>query len=302
MTAPTADAGGATGSGAADTPAAPAPDAPAAPARPRRTISWFRQAVRLTRTEFTLFVRYKTAWMFLALPMFLLVFSLGMESYEVFPGVDSTALSMAGMLGGIGLIVGLGHASNVFTARREALVLKRLRVSGVPQSAIFGAIIGVVALFSVLVAVLMTVVTAGFTGTMPQDPLMLLVAVLMSTIPMTLLGLLITPLVRNAEAAQMAAMVPMMILLFVGGLFIPLGVLPDPLREAMMLLPVAPVSLMAQSAFTGYDVFGGLETATRPGFLGLWAAALPAIGVVVAWTAILALLVRRYFKWDPRQP
>ncbi|GAA1450097.1 ABC transporter permease [Nocardiopsis tropica] len=279
-----------------------AAEAAAAPGRPRPTIGRLRQTARLTRTEFTLFVRYKTAWMFLALPMFLLVVSLGMESYEVFPGVDSTAMSMAGMLGSIGLIVGLGHASNVFTARREALVLKRLRVSGVPQSAIFGAVIGVVALFSLLVAVLMTAVTSAFTGSMPQDPVMLLVAVLLSTVPMTLLGLLVTPMVRNAEAAQMAAMVPMMILLFLGGLFIPLGMLPDPLREAMMLLPVAPVTLMAQAAFTGYDVFGGLEAATQPGYLGLWAAALPSICVVLAWTAVLALLVRRFFKWDPRQP
>jgi len=279
-----------------------AAEATAAPGRPRPTIGWFRQAVRLTRTEFTLFVRYKTAWMFLALPMFLLVVSLGMESYEVFPGVDSTAMSMAGTLGSIGLIVGLGHASNVFTARRESLVLKRLRVSGVPQAAIFGAIIGVVALFSLLVGVLITAVTAAFTGSMPQDPLMLMVAVVLSTVPMTLLGLLITPMVRNAEAAQMAAMVPMMILLFLGGLFVPLSMLPDPLREVMMLLPVAPVTLTAQAAFTGYDVFGGFEAATQPGYLGLWAAALPSIGVVLAWTVVLALLVRKFFKWDPRQP
>ncbi|NYH52378.1 ABC-2 type transport system permease protein [Nocardiopsis arvandica] len=274
----------------------------AAPPRSRPSIGWPRQTLRLTRTEFTLFVRYKTAWMFLALPLFLLFVAMGLPSEDVFPGVSSSTLSMAATLGSIGVIVGVGHASNVFTARRESLVLKRLRVSGVPQLAIFGALTGVVVLFSVLVAVLMAALIFATSGVLPRDPLMLLLAVVLSALSMTLVGLLITPTVRNAEAAQMAAMVPMMILLFASGVFLPMDLLPDTARQVVQLFPATPSSDMAQAAYSGYDVFGGYADAEEPGYLGLWAAALPSVGVMFAWIAVLGLLVRRYFRWDPRQP
>src|SRR5699024_9532367 len=121
----------------------------------RPSVSPLKQILRLTRTEFTLFVRYKTAWMFLFLPLLFAFLALQMPNDEVLPGFGMAEMVMLSMMGAISLVLGLGHVSNVFTARRESLVLKRFRVSGVPQVVIFGGIIGVVTVFSLFIAVLM---------------------------------------------------------------------------------------------------------------------------------------------------
>ncbi|GHC96341.1 transport permease protein [Nocardiopsis terrae] len=267
-------------------------------ARTRTAPGWFRQTLRLTRTEFTLFVRYKTAWLYLVMPLVLFMPLTSVPSTPAFGDFTTRDLSFAAAVLGIGLMLGIGHPSNVFAARRESLVLKRLRVSGVPQVAIFGGVVALVVLFTLLLAAL--VIAVG--GRVPADPVLMLVAVLLGAAAMSLVGLLITPLVRNAESAQMFSMVPMLALLLTGGVFFPLDLLPEPVRMVAQFLPVAPTAEMAQAAYTGYDVFGGVEGAEAVGTAALWTGALPAIGVMLAWIVVLALLVHRYFKWDPRQP
>ena len=271
-------------------------------AEPRSGPGPIRQTLRLGRTEFTLFVRYKTALMYLIMPVILLMPALNMENVPLLGEYTLVDLTLVGTIGAIALFLGLGHPSNVFTARREALVLKRLRVSGVPQTAIFGGVFLVVLLFTLLIAALIVAGSIALGGPVPADPVMLLLSVVLGCLAMTLLGLLLTRFVSNAESAQMLSMVPMMALLFLSGSFIPLESMPDTLRQVALLLPVAPTVEMAQAAYFGYDVFGGFEGAEQVGFIGLWVGALPNIGVMVAWIVVLALLVRRYFVWDPRRP
>ncbi|WP_017581483.1 ABC transporter permease [Nocardiopsis valliformis] len=268
----------------------------------RTSPSLVKQTLRLARTEFTLFVRYKTALMYLVLPLILFMPLMSMPGIPVFGDFTTRDLSLAAALTAIGLMLGIGHPSNVFAARRESLVLKRLRVSGVPQTAIFGGVVLVVVLFSLALTVLIVGGITAMGGTMPKDPVLLLVAVLLSAVAMSLVGLLITPLVRSAESAQMFSVVPMMALLLTGGIFFPLDLMPDAVRSVVQFLPVAPAAELAQAAYTGYDVFGGYEGAEALGTAALWTNALPAVGVMLAWIVVLSLLVRRYFKWDPRQP
>lgn len=274
--------------------------APAPPTRPR--VSPLKQTLRLTRTEITLFARYKTAWMYLALPLFFAFLSMQFPSDPVVAGLGVGELMMLSMTGVISLIIGLGHASNVFTARRESLVLKRLRVSGVPGVALFGGVIGVVFAFSLLLAaVVIGLVMAMPEGGFPRDPVMLVTAILLGSIVFSLMGVAVTPLVRNAEMAQMAAMVPMMVLLFASGGILPLEFLPETARTIVGLLPALPAGELVQAAYSGYDVFGGPEGATEQSVLGLWGAALPSLAVLVGWIAVLSLVVARFFRWDPRQ-
>nr|WP_304452301.1 ABC transporter permease [Nocardiopsis sp. YSL2] len=294
-----------TTSAASTTSPAPAGSATAAPGtRPRRRApGTLKQLVRLTRMEFTLFVRYKTAWMFLALPLFFSFMALQLPNDEVIAGFGMGEMAMLSSLGSISLILGMGHASNVFTARRESLALKRFRVSGVSQPVIFGGVIGVVAVFSLVIALIIGGFIAAMPdGTLPRDPLMLLVAILLGSVAFSLMGLLVTPLARNAESAQLAVMVPMMILVFAGGGIIPLEALPESARQLFSLIPSVPPGELVQAAYTGYDVFGGTAGAEPKGYWGLWAAALPSVGIMLAWIAVLALAVRRFFRWDPRQP
>ncbi|WP_116246403.1 ABC transporter permease [Nocardiopsis sp. FIRDI 009] len=268
----------------------------------RPSPSRFRRTLRLTRTEFTLFVRYKTAWWILSMPLLMLFLTFQIPSYELMDGVSSVDMALAGVMGTIGVFVGVGHASNVFTARRESLVLKRLRVSGVPPLVIFGATTAIIVFFSLLAAVAMVALIALMTGQTPRDPLMLAVAVTLNAAVMTMVGLLITPYVRNSESAQMVSVLPMMGLFFLGGVYVPLDFLPDGAQRVVELLPVAPTAQLAQAAYSGYDVFDGFAGAESASYLGLWAAALPSVAVMLVWITALALLVGRVFRWDPRQP
>lgn len=269
---------------------------------PRPAKSRASQTLRLARTEFTLFIRYKTAWLYLVLPLPLVFVMSAQPSAEVLPGVDTPDLAMAGIIGMVGMFLGIGHVSNVFTARRESLVLKRLRASGVPAQAIFGAVLLLVFLFMLLVAAVIAGLVYAVNGTLPSDPVMLLLAVALSCAAMTLLGLLFTLFVRSAEAAQLTAIVPIMVLMFLGGGFLPLDALHDTLRQVVWFLPAAPVTELIQAAYTGFDVFGGVEGAAPLGAVGLWAAGLPSIAVMLAWIVVLGYAVHRFFRWDPRWP
>ncbi|WP_049566684.1 ABC transporter permease [Nocardiopsis sp. SBT366] len=275
---------------------------PPTPSTDRTSPGTLKRTLRLARTEFILFVRYKTALMYLVMPLILFLPLLSTPSVPVFGDFTTHDLTLASAVIGIGLMLGIGHPSNVFAARREALVLKRLRVSGIPQTAIFGGVTVVVVLFSLAMSVLILGAVAALGGSLPADPVMLVAAVLLSAVAMSLVGLLITPLVRSAESAQMFSVVPMMGLLLTGGVFFPLDLMPEPVRLVAQFLPVAPAAEMAQAAYTGYDVFGGYEGAEALGAAALWGSALPSLGVMLAWIVVLSLLVRRYFKWDPRQP
>ncbi|WP_041561748.1 ABC transporter permease [Nocardiopsis alba] len=250
----------------------------------RTAPSVFAQTLRLTRTEFTLFVRYQTAWLYLLMPMVLFVPLMSMPSAPAFGDYTTTDLSIAAALLGIGLMLGIGHASNVFAARRESLVTL------------------LVLLFTLLLTALVVAVISAMNGTAPADPVLLGVAVLLCTTAMTFVGLLITSLVRNAESAQMFSTLPMLFLLMTGGIFFPLELMPGPVGAVAGLLPVAPAAEMAQAAYTGYDVFGGFEGAEAVGTLELWTASLPSIAVMLVWIVVLALAVGRFFKWDPRRP
>ncbi|MET9713114.1 ABC transporter permease [Nocardiopsis alba] len=262
----------------------------------------FAQTLRLARTEFTLFVRYQTAWLYLLMPLVLFGPLMSMPSAPAFGEYTTTDLALAAGILTIGLMLGIGHASNVFAARRESLVLKRLRASGVPRTAIFGGVTLLVLLFTLLVTALAVGGIAAMNGTVPADPVLLGVAVLLCTTAMTLVGLLITVLVRSAESAQMFSTLPMLFLMMTGGIFFPLGLMPGPMVTVVGLLPVAAAAQVAQSAYTGYDVFGGFEAAEPVGTLGLWTASLPSIAVMLVWIVILALAVGRFFQWDPRRP
>lgn len=274
---------------------------PAARPRPRPAASPLRQALRLTRTEFTLFYRYRTAWLYLGICGMFPFVAMSMPADEVLPGVSADVHYLAGAMAGIGVIAGVGHCSNVFTARREAMVLKRFRVSGVPPAALFGSITACVTALALAVAVLFGAYLALVRDTLPADPVMVLAAVVLVTVVMSLFGLLFTLMARNAESAQMVSMAPMMAFLLAGGLLIPLDVLPERAHSLVQLLPVAPASLMAQAGYSGYDVFGGLAQAEPATALELWAAAGPSLLVMLGWTAALAYLLR-YFRWDPRRP
>ncbi|KII00442.1 hypothetical protein LP52_01005 [Streptomonospora alba] len=270
-------------------------------ARQRRPVSTLRQTLRLTRTEFTLIYRYRTALFFVLFPLVFVFLGVVTQGESPVPGVSNETLALTGSPAAIIMMIGIMHVSNTYAARREQLILKRFRASGVPPLALFGATtLSVLAVVVLLTAVPVGVLIGG-SGELPADPVMVALTVVLSTVTMVLLGAASTRLARNAESAQMISMLPFLALYSSSGLMVPLEMMPGELETVCRLLPMAPVVDLLRGGYTGHDVFGGLAGASPATGLDLWAAALPSLAVVLVWTA-LSVLALRYFRWDPRQP
>ncbi|PSK98586.1 ABC-2 type transport system permease protein [Murinocardiopsis flavida] len=272
--------------------------APSAPGR-RRPPGRAAQILRLTRTEFTLVYRYRTALFFIAFPLLFTATGFAQQGRELTQGMDAGAYFICGAMVLAPLFIGLVHVSNVYTARRESLVLKRFRVSGVPPATLFGA-----TLLSVLLLVLLlTAISAGALAfrfdLVPADPLLVVLPILLTTATMVFLGLALTAVTRSAEGAQMISMVPFFLLYASSGQMLPMDMLPDAVARVSTLLPAAPATAAVQSGYFGRDLFGGVDGPAASG-LELWTAAAPSLGVMLVWLAVSVVLLR-YFRWDPRQ-
>ncbi|RNL83866.1 ABC transporter permease [Halostreptopolyspora alba] len=266
----------------------------------RTPVSPLRQLLRLARTELTLFYRYRMALYIAIFPLIFAFVGITMEGEDVLPGVDTAVHYVAGTPALVAMVVGVMHLSNVYAARREQLVLKRFRVSGVPPVALFGAstlsVLAVVGALTVVVGALL----AWRYGVWPAAPVLVVLPVVLLTVMMAFVGIAFTRFTRNAESAQMMSILPFMVLYAVSGLMVPLEMFPDWGADALRLLPMAPAVEILQSAYLGYDLTGGVEQASQASGTELWAAAAPSLGLLLLWLAISAYALR-YFRWDPRQ-
>lgn len=266
----------------------------------RTPVSPVRQLLRLARTELTLFYRYRVALYIAIVPLAFVFVGFMMEGEDILPGIDTAVHYIAGTPALVAMVVGVMHLSNVYAARREQLVLKRFRASGVPSSALFGAstlsVLAVVGALTVVIGALL----AWRYGVWPTDPVLVVLPLMLLTVMMAFVGIAFTRVTRNAESAQMMSIMPFMVLYAVSGLMVPLGTLPDWGADILRLLPMAPAAELIQSGYLGYDLTGGVEQASQTSGLELWAAAAPSLGLLLVWLAISAYALR-YFRWDPRQ-
>ncbi|QVQ50690.1 ABC transporter permease [Spiractinospora alimapuensis] len=259
-----------------------------------------RQLLRLTRTELTLFYRYRVAAFYAVFPLFFAFILMGVPNVDLVPGVGAAALSTVGMVAMAPMMIAIFHIPNVLAARRELMILKRFRVSGVGPFALFGAVTLSVLCAGLLVAAVMAVLAGVPAGLpLPRDPVMVLVGVLLGGTVVSLLAASLTRLARNAESAQMMTILPFLVLFAASGLMLPLDLLPDAAQVAARLLPIAPMVDMVSSGWFGYDFFGGREGAETASVLSLWGSSVPALLVGIAWLGITFALLRG-FRWDPR--
>lgn len=259
-----------------------------------------RQLLRLSRTELTLVYRYRMALFIGVFPLLFVYVGTMMEGDDVLPGIDAAAHFIAGTPVLCAMVVGIWHISNVYAARREQLILKRFRASGVTPFALFGAstlaVLAVVALLTVIIGALL----AGLYGVWPTDPLLVVLTLVVTGVTMSLAGAGFTRFARNAESAQLLSMLPFLFFYAASGLMVPLEMMPDRVVDLMRLLPMAPAVELVQSGYLGHDLTAGLAEASEATGIELWAAAAPNIGLLLVWLA-LSVFFLRYFRWDPRQ-
>lgn len=175
----------------------------------------------------------------------------------------------------------------VFVARREELVLKRLRTGELRDAEILAG----AALPSVAIGLTQCVLLAVGCAVLldlgaPSAPHLAVIGLLLGLVMFTAFGAVTGSFSRSAESAQVMSMPLMFVSMLGSGLVLPLEVMPDRLASICELLPMTPVITLVRGGWTGE--LSGAET-------------LGALATAVAWTVVSVFAVRRWFRWEPRR-
>jgi ABC-2 type transport system permease protein len=188
----------------------------------------------------------------------------------VVPSIIALAVMSAAFTG---LAIGTGF-------ERKYAVLKRLGATALPRSVLLGGKTLAVLLLEAIQIVF--ICAFGFIlGWHPHgDPLLVVLLVALGTAAFGGLGLLVAGTLR-AEVTLAAANLIWLILLFAGGIAIPLSRYPDAVREVLQYLPSAALS-------------DGLHQVLQHG----QGTPVRALLTLLVWAAVALPAAARWFKWE----
>jgi ABC-2 type transport system permease protein len=244
----------------------------------------------LGRAELTLLLRNRTALCVALLMPGAMVVGTKSSLDQIDPDQAGMSAAEAAMTGGIGMVLILVVYLNLvsaYVARREELVLKRLRTGEVPDREILvGTALPAAGLALAQCVLLVVAGVALLHLGAPGRPELLVLGVVSGIVLLTALAAVTSAVTQTVESVQITTM-PMFVISMAGsGLFVPLEVMPEKLASICELLPLT-----------------GVMTLVRAGWLGgadakdLLGAAL----TTLAWTAISVFAVQRWFRWEPRR-
>ncbi|WP_151478947.1 ABC transporter permease [Streptomyces albicerus] len=176
---------------------------------------------------------------------------------------------------------------SVYAARREELVLKRLRTGELRDAEILAGAALPSVLIGLVQCLVLTVACAALLDVgAPDAPHLALAGLLLGLVMWPALAAVMASFSRSVEGAQVAAMPLLLVSMMGSGTFVPFEVMPDRLASVCELLPLSPVITLVRGGWTGnlsaYDALGAVATA-------------------VAWTALAVFAVQRWFRWEPRR-
>jgi len=172
------------------------------------------------------------------------------------------------------------------TARRDQLVLKRLRATELSDSAIFaGEVLNATVLCLAQAAAVVLAGRAVLGIRLPVSPVALAALVVAGCAVFGFLAIAYTAVVPSAEVAPVMGLPVLFAAFLAAGVFGPVAALPAVVRGPVGLIPLAPIATGIREAYFGR---GDL-------------AVLPAACLLLAWLAAGAALSVRFFRWDPRR-
>lgn len=247
-----------------------------------------RHMKTLFRIEWRLFNRIKANYIFVVFVPVMLLISMRfvqdqMELGE--HGLDSGPL-MVSTAAGILLIFSLySSVTGLYVARREELVLKRLRTGEVSDPVILA---GGASMYVAICVVQIVVVAAALSvmfGVVPEQPLSAAAGLITGIALMTAMAAATAALCRTVESVLVATLPAIFVLPMVSGIYIPREVLPEQLGDALLFAPLSPTVDLIRSGWTGELTLGDGLTRTV---------------LAAAWTALFAWVAVRRFRWEPR--
>ncbi|MGQ4382325.1 ABC transporter permease [Streptomyces sp. SAS_270] len=249
----------------------------------------------LARAELTLLSRNKGA-MVTALFVPLAV------PFSMRPAVEGLDLKAEGLtVGTVMLTAAIGFSLlftvysslvSVYVARREELVLKRLRTGELGDHEILTGAALPAATLGLLQSLLLAVgCTALLDAPAPRAPHLAVLGLLLGLVLCAALAALTASFSRTVESAQVTALPVLFVSMFGSGIALPPEVLPDRVASFCELLPLSPAIRLLRAGWSGGGWSGGLSPYE----------ALGAVSTAVAWTVVAVFAVRRWFRWEPRR-
>lgn len=187
--------------------------------------------------------------------------------------------------------------STVFN--RDAGILKRLRGTPLPGGAYLGArVLHGVVVGGLLVAITLVFGAVLYDATMPTGvPLLqFVVTFLVGSLTFAALALALTGVIPNADAAPPIVNATILPLLFISGIFIPLG--DDAPSWMTTIADVFPVRHFAEAMMNSF--LGGTTIDTPAGLIHPFAFDWTDVAIVAAWGIAGLLIATRTFSWEPR--
>jgi ABC-2 type transport system permease protein len=226
--------------------------------------------------------------------MFLVIFTslLGSGRDEVAPGVfiDRASYYVAAMSAFSVITATYTNLAVSVSFQRDAGILKRLRGSPLPGSAYLSARV----MHAIFVSVLLVILTTAwgvllYEAVVPTGSVLLkfIVTVIVGGMSFSALGLATTALVPNAEAAPAVVNGLILPLLFLSGVFFPVG--PDAPAWMRFIADVFPVRHFTQAMLGSF--YG------PPAAVFRWKDVI----VVALWGIAGLILAIRFFSWEPRK-
>ncbi|MGP4021183.1 ABC transporter permease [Saccharopolyspora sp. 5N708] len=233
----------------------------------------------LSRAESKLLLRNKTvATCATLLPMLMGLFLAYSVPENAAARVWSTTLSLQ-LLTVFGFTVCF-TVTAALTSRREDLYLKRLRSGELAESAILTGLLAPVVVLGVVQAVAVLVIAAVLGAPVVANPLLLAVAMLLGIALCVVAGTATSGRTSTAEQAQITTL-PWFLVLLGGAVWVSMSAEITPF---MLAVPGGAFADLVHRSTTGTNLLG----------------ALPALAVLLAWIAVLTILSRTWFRWDPR--
>ncbi|MCF3134278.1 ABC transporter permease [Streptomyces olivochromogenes] len=257
------------------------------------TVTWAparRRLRALARAELTLLGRNRgVVFVALVVPLSL--------PFTVRPAIDQLDLKKEGLTAGaVVMTAAIGFSFlfavytslvNAYVARREELVLKRLRTGELSDAEILtGTALPAVGLGLAQALLLCAGCAVLLHAGVPKAPYLMLLGLVAGLVLSAALAALTASFTRTTESSQVTA-VPVVFLSMMGsGIAIPAEVLPDRIASVCELLPLSPAIRLISAGWTGR--LSAQEV-------------LMTVAIALAWTVVAVFAVRRWFRWEPRR-
>jgi ABC-2 type transport system permease protein len=213
-------------------------------------------------------------------------------------GLEFTGPSfVASAIGITSVMVVYYNLVTTFVARREALVLQRMRTGELTDGEILlGTAVPTLLVTVVQILIVGVGVVALGKWSAPVDVVLPLLALLGGGALMVVLAAATTSFTRTVDAAQFTTLPLVVAATFCSGLLVPLSGFPEQLAQAFRFLPLTPVIELSRLGLVGQTWSDhAVDTA------GAWAAAPLPLAVLAGWLVVGTVIARLVFRWAPRR-